>query len=152
MRYDIDDFLAHVGVKGMRWGVRKDRSGVVISDAAIKTHNATTDTLVASVKKSKTESQMEDVLDRAHRKGLIESNLKVANVDLSRSGKKLRYELKAYRLTPGKPNTHSGDGVRVEDIVLEVTRSKDDRLKHSEIDLFFSNTQVLSTKLSQLRR
>lgn len=38
----VDEFLEHVGVKGMRWGVRKDRSGSSGSNGTTKTKDPAT--------------------------------------------------------------------------------------------------------------
>lgn len=43
MTQDVDDFLAHYGVKGMKWGVRKAVDGVGL--AAAKTNNVLKDAI-----------------------------------------------------------------------------------------------------------
>lgn len=126
---DLEGFLAHFGTKGMKWGIRKNidnngRSTVGPSAEAVKAHNATTDVLVKGIKSATNEAHVEDVIDRAYLNGFVENNIKIANVDVSPNRKNIRYEIKAYRMTPGKLNQSVETGVKVEYITKEVPRLK----------------------------
>lgn len=116
--------LKHFGVKGMKWGIRKKDGGGDASHDEVTAHNKLTDQLVKYLKSTSTENQVEDFIDKAYLNGYVESHVKIAGVDVSQDRKKVVYAIKAYRLTPGMANTHSGDGVKVEHITKTVPRSK----------------------------
>lgn len=84
MTDNIDDFLAHYGVKGMKWGVRKAASGVVNAGTSVK----------AGVKDAVQRSKEKRAVVKAERKANFEKardagySARMRNQDLSDMGKK----------------------------------------------------------------
>ena len=148
----VQKFLAHVGVKGMKWGVRKSEgAGVsssstrpIVSKAEANAHNAITDHISKSIKSAKTDAEVEGILDQAYQSGHMEDNVKMSSSYVLQNGKKARFELKLYRLTPGKPNDSTADGVKVEYLTKDVKVTK---LENKSPSIFSPNGYIAQSNL-----
>ncbi len=123
----LEEALEHFGVKGMHWGVRRSggtsgvHTGPLVSKEEAKAHNTMTDHIAAAIKSAKHEGHMERIIDTAHLNGRVEGNMKVHHVDITPDGK-ISYELSLYRVTAGRPSTHSGDGVKIQHVFKKIAR------------------------------
>lgn len=84
MTDNVDDFLAHYGVKGMRWGVRKAASGIASASSSVS----------AGVKDAVQRSKEKREATKAERKANFEAareagySSRMRNTDLSDVGKR----------------------------------------------------------------
>jgi len=69
MTETIDEVLAHYGVRGMKWGVRKNRDGTV--KTARKTTPVSEDAAAAKVSKAKTKTGGTDALSNKELQQLV---------------------------------------------------------------------------------
>jgi hypothetical protein len=89
---ELDDFLAHYGVKGMKWGIRKDRSSTTGRRSEKSDDRKTVDRLQReSRKKSRTLSNQE--LKLVNERLRLESEYRKLNPTTRERGKKRTQEV-----------------------------------------------------------
>lgn len=112
----VGKFLAQSGVKGMKWGVRKNTSSL-----AARVEHARYKKLVSDLKSFKSTKQLNDFLDRHINEHGHETFLKVRGQDVSRDNKTVNTEIVTYKNTHLEPKEWNKLPAkdRFEDMVLK---------------------------------